>query len=278
CEVFEKYGQQAESDWVKQRASNLEIGLEVGQFSTSKEAYYFHPLGLVGLLSVQNKECFCYAQNLMSSPCDGQGTPVLEEHYELLAKELGVEKEVLKAVAEVESRGEGFINVNGVRKAKILYERHYMYRLLRDEKNYSTEHLTKLVNEDQDIINKRMSEKYGTSLYQYTRLEKAKKIDNYSAIKSCSWGRFQVMGIYYDKGGYVSPSEFERAMHLCDLQQFVYFKNYLKKVAPSIIPAMKSKDWARIARIYNGPDYSKNQYDIKMKSAYNKYIASKIGG
>ncbi|TCP88651.1 phage lysozyme-like predicted toxin, partial [Cricetibacter osteomyelitidis] len=51
CEMFEKYGQQAESDWIKQRASNLEIALEVGQFSTSKEAYYFHPLGLVGWLA-----------------------------------------------------------------------------------------------------------------------------------------------------------------------------------------------------------------------------------
>ncbi|WP_244298083.1 glycoside hydrolase family 19 protein [Actinobacillus vicugnae] len=56
CEVFEKYGQQAESDWVKQRASNLEIGLEIGQFSTSKEAYYFHPLGLVGWLAKTCKE------------------------------------------------------------------------------------------------------------------------------------------------------------------------------------------------------------------------------
>ncbi|TCP88649.1 hypothetical protein EDC44_1532 [Cricetibacter osteomyelitidis] len=32
CEVFEKYGQQAESDWLKQRANNLEIALEVGQY------------------------------------------------------------------------------------------------------------------------------------------------------------------------------------------------------------------------------------------------------
>ncbi|WP_425292571.1 glycoside hydrolase family 19 protein, partial [Actinobacillus vicugnae] len=59
CEVFEKYGQQAESDWVKQRASNLEIGLEVGQFSTSKEAYYFHPLGLIQALTPYSA-CFCH--------------------------------------------------------------------------------------------------------------------------------------------------------------------------------------------------------------------------
>ncbi|WP_423841573.1 N-acetylmuramidase domain-containing protein [Actinobacillus equuli] len=73
----------------------------------------------------------------MFSPCS-EGTSILEQHYEILAKEFGIEKEVLKAVAEVESKGKGFISLNGERRAKILFERHYMYRIL--SKNKSTKY------------------------------------------------------------------------------------------------------------------------------------------
>jgi hypothetical protein len=64
-------------------------------------------------------------------------------------------------------------------------------------------------------------------------------------------------------------------MHLCELQQFVYFKNFLSKVSPGIIKPMRDKNWAMIAEIYNGPDYRSGSYDTKMKNAYNKYIALK---
>jgi hypothetical protein len=33
---------------------------------------------------------------------------------------------------------------------------------------------------------------------------------------------------------------------------------------------MKNKDWAKIARLYNGPNYKKNNYDQKMKDNYGK--------
>ena len=277
CGVFRANGKEEIAKRIEKRIADLSIKLEVDGFNTDKQAYYLHPLGMIGWLAVvkDGKRCFCYEQGLMSSPCSA-GTPVLEQHYEALSKELGVEKEVLKAVAEVESRGKGFINLNGERKAKILYERHYMYRQLAKKKSNKYD-LNKLSQENPNIVNKLAQPRgtYGTEEHQYEKLAIAKNIDNDSAIQSCSWGKFQVMGSYYSYGGYVTPTEFEEAMHLCELQQFVYFKNFLSKVSPGIIKPMRDKNWAMIAEIYNGPDYRSGSYDTKMKNAYNKYIALK---
>ena len=277
CDVYRENGKEEIAKRIEKRIADLSIKLEVDGFNTDKQAYYLHPLGMIGWLAVvkDGKRCFCYEQGLMSSPCSA-GTPVLEQHYEALSKELGVEKEVLKAVAEVESRGKGFINLNGERKAKILYERHYMYRQLAKKKSNKYD-LNKLSQENPNIVNKLAQPRgtYGTEEHQYEKLAIAKNIDNDSAIQSCSWGKFQVMGSYYSYGGYVTPTEFEEAMHLCELQQFVYFKNFLSKVSPGIIKPMRDKNWAMIAEIYNGPDYRSGSYDTKMKNAYNKYIALK---
>ena len=277
CGVYRANGKEEIAKRIEKRIADLSIKLEVDGFNTDKQAYYLHPLGMIGWLAVvkDGKRCFCYEQGLMSSPCSA-GTPVLEQHYEALSKELGVEKEVLKAVAEVESRGKGFINLNGERKAKILYERHYMYRQLAKKKSNKYD-LNKLSQENPNIVNKLAQPRgtYGTEEHQYEKLAIAKNIDNDSAIQSCSWGKFQVMGSYYSYGGYVTPTEFEEAMHLCELQQFVYFKNFLSKVSPGIIKPMRDKNWAMIAEIYNGPDYRSGSYDTKMKNAYNKYIALK---
>ncbi|HET9994735.1 MAG TPA: N-acetylmuramidase domain-containing protein [Candidatus Acidoferrum sp.] len=35
--------------------------------------------------------------------------------------------------------------------------------------------------------------------------------------------------------------------------------------------AMRSHDWANFARGYNGPNYAKNQYDVRLAAAYQKY-------
>ena len=277
CDVYRNHGKEDRATRIEKRVEDLSIKLEVDGFNTDKQAYYLHPLGVIGWLAVvkDGKRCFCCEQGLMSSPCSA-GTPVLEQHYEALSKELGVEKEVLKAVAEVESRGKGFINLNGERKAKILYERHYMYRQLAKKKSNKYD-LNTLSQENPNIVNKLAQPRgtYGSEEHQYEKLAIAKNIDNDSAIQSCSWGKFQVMGSYYSYGGYATPTEFEEAMHLCELQQFIYFKNFLSKVSPAIIKPMRDKNWAMIAEIYNGHDYRAGSYDIKMKNAYNKYIALK---
>uniref|UniRef100_UPI003EBFA0D9 N-acetylmuramidase domain-containing protein n=1 Tax=Pseudomonas aeruginosa TaxID=287 RepID=UPI003EBFA0D9 len=43
------------------------------------------------------------------------------------------------------------------------------------------------------------------------------------------------------------------------------------KTNPAIHKPLKSKDWAEFARRYNGPDYKKNNYDVKLAEAYQSF-------
>jgi hypothetical protein len=221
-----------------------------------------------------SKTCYCYLQGLTKISCNGKGSKITDEHYQNLAKDIGVEAKVFKTVAIVESGGrKSFINLNGLQKAKILYERHYMYRFLKKIK--TEDELTKLKKTSPDLVHnvgtyKDPNAKYGSEIEQFDKLAKAKKINNNTAIKSCSWGKFQVMGKYYDNL-YSSPNELEEAMNMCEVQHFAYFKVYLKDVTGAgMIKAMKEKNWNKIAELYNGPDYAKNKYHTKMKNEYNK--------
>nr|WP_301178361.1 N-acetylmuramidase domain-containing protein [Neisseria dumasiana] len=151
-----------------------------------------------------------------------------DEHYQKLANELGVGKEVFEAVARVESKGQGVIrNKAGVLEAKILYERHKMYGFLKKKMN--KEKLSLYVSSQPKLVNPKGGG-YGGYLEQFIKLENAKKIDIESAIKSCSWGKYQIMGKYFRDGNfYNSPQDLEIAMNMCELQHFAYFNNYLKK-------------------------------------------------
>lgn len=116
---------------------------------------------------------------------------------------------------------------------------------------------------------------YGTSKEQIDRLEKVKKWDNDIAIKSCSWGKFQVMGIYTENiHTYKDASEFETAMNLCEVQQFQFFKSYLIDVVGNkIVNALREKKWEEIARLYNGKNWKKTNpnYATNLKKYYEEY-------
>ena len=205
---------------------------------------------------------------MVSNPCSGYGTKITEAHYEKLAADLNVEKEVLKAVAIVESKGEGFVNDEaGRRRAKILLERHKMYRHLRGK--ISQERLSSLVRQHPRVIYPEYGE-YGIEQEQFRKLEIAKSIDETAAIKSCSWGEFQVLGEYFKNGGYSTPQELEIAMNQCSLQQFLYFQSYLKITKPQVARNMRVRNWGKIAFYYNGSDYKRNAYDVKMECEYER--------
>lgn len=143
------------------------------------------------------------------------------------------------------------------------------------EKIKTQTELDALKKESPDLVHnigtyKDPNAKYGSEKEQFVKLDDAKQIDNDSAIKSCSWGKFQVMGKYYDYL-YGSPNEMEEAMNMCEIQHFAYFKVYLKDVTgATMIKAMKEKNWNKIAELYNGPDYAINKYHTKMKNEYEK--------
>jgi hypothetical protein len=51
--------------------------------------------------------------------------------------------------------------------------------------------------------------------------------------------------------------------------QLLAFVNFIRN--SDIAKHLVNKEWAELASDYNGRGYAKNQYDIKLKTAYDKY-------
>lgn len=185
---------------------------------------------------------------------------ITENDIKTAAANLGVEPEVLNAVRMTESP-KGPFQSEG--KATILYERHYMFNNLKSL-GFNADEIS---DKFPDLVNSSRGG-YGSSAAQHGKLERAKAFDFTSAVKSASWGSFQVMGQYY-KQLFGSVDEFEISMNHSEAAQFNYFVNFLT-TTPGMIDAMKNKNWEKVARLYNGPKYKENNYDKKMETNYNK--------
>ena len=186
--------------------------------------------------------------------------------YKKASDSLSVEEAALKAVAYTESNVNGFItDSQGNKIPKILFERHIMFRRLRD--------FTPIKSKDMavkypDIVNEK-SGGYKGGLAEHARLQKAVQIDRTTALESASWGAFQIMGYHWKTLGYQSIQAFVNDMYTeqGQLDAFVKFIKADKR----LVKALKEKDWTTFARIFNGPAYKKNNYDVRMAQAYEKF-------
>jgi hypothetical protein len=185
-----------------------------------------------------------------------------QEDFERAAAALGCDVATVRAVAEVEAAGKGFL-VNG--RPQILFEAHIFHRL------------TKGVHADKKDRNgvALSSAKWDRTLYgkagtaQHDRLEDAAAHDLGAALKACSWGLFQILGSNHIAAGYPSLGEFVEAMHSgvgAHLDAFVSFVQSM-----GLDEALRRHDWAAFARGYNGPAYATNQYDTKLENAWKKW-------
>lgn len=181
--------------------------------------------------------------------------------YEKAAQRLGVEPEAIEAVAIVESNGNGFQRQrDGTVAPVILFEKHWFGRYTGYKYNKS----------HPDISSKSWQPgTYGASLDQHLRLQKAVKLDRDAALKSCSWGKFQLMGGEYKENGYKSLQEFINDMYESEQKHLEGFINFILR-KPQLLPALKAKNWATFAYYYNGPGYKKNAYHLKMSQEYAK--------
>lgn len=180
------------------------------------------------------------------------------------AEDLGCELAAIQAVAEVESRGAPFLSAPDNRP-KILYERHIFSRLT--GRRFDGNHAE---------VSNRKPGGYEGGAAEYPRLEQAIALDRQAALKSASWGKFQIMGFNCKTCGFQDVEDFVEAM--CDseeahLQAFVGFVQ-----ANKLDRALRARDWRAFAKGYNGPNFAKNKYDTKMASAYKKYAGQGATG
>lgn len=200
-----------------------------------------------------------YREMTNPDPC------VCDSDFSLFSDLLSISKAALKAVIEVETAGRGGF-IKGTGKPQILFEAHIFYQELKKEGKDPD----KLMKEYPNLISRRWNKSlYKGGIKEWDRLEEAKKISEPAALKSASWGIFQIMGFNYSKCGCSGIYEFLDRMERSEFQQFVLGLKFI--LSCNLIPFLQKRDWAGFASRYNGPGYKENNYDVKLEKAFNKY-------
>ncbi|MFB4401230.1 N-acetylmuramidase domain-containing protein [Pseudomonas inefficax] len=204
----------------------------------------------------------------------GSNTLQLLKHADLVSasQRLGVPVAAVYALNEVESQGRGFLD-NG--KPVILYERHIMYRQLQilrtpeDDQDQLRQRADELAKQAPALVNPKAGGYIGGSS-EHQRLAQARQIDEVAALESASWGAFQVMGFHWKRLGYASVHDFVAAMVKSESDQLEAFVRFIETDA-TLLKALKGLKWATVAKLYNGPDYQRNLYDVKLERAFERH-------
>ena len=199
------------------------------------------------------------------APTPKASKALTEEAIREAANNLGVDVACVKAVAEVESLGNGF---NSTGMVKILFERHKFYKFIAQK--YGVPKANQLAAMHPDICSPKAGGYTSSTATEHKRLDKAIAIDRESAMKSASWGRFQVMGFNHAAAGFSNVEDFCVAMWKSEDEHLRAFVNFIK-ANPNMHQHLKNRNWAGFANAYNGPAYAQNKYDTKLAAAYRKY-------
>ena len=145
------------------------------------------------------------------------------------------------------------------RRPAILFERHVFHRLTAGQ---------------YDKVNPAISSpdagEYGAAgANQYARLALAIELDKDAALQSTSWGLGQVMGFNFKSAGYPSVEAMVAAMSASEGKQLIAMIGPMVKNGWAV--ALKSHDWPTFARGYNGPNFAKNNYAVRLSGAYQKF-------
>jgi hypothetical protein len=121
---------------------------------------------------------------------------------------------------------------------------------------------------------------YGSIGAQYERLERALSLCEREglgvepAFKSASWGMGQVMGFNHRVAGFASAADMVESMKSGEDAQIKAMVGFF--IANGLRDALVGKDWVSFAKRYNGKNYWKNKYDIKLAQHYNRFRSGSL--
>lgn len=175
-----------------------------------------------------------------------------------------LEVPVVRAVYKVEAGGVGFVGL----KPKILFEGHVFWRELQaagvDPAPLAAGHA--------DILFKRWDPKsYRGGLAEHARLERAAQIHRPAALRSASWGLFQILGLHAEALGFADVEAFVAAMAVSEgehLHAFGRFIEVNRFRGQTLLHWLRERHWRHFAAGYNGPGFERNQYDRRLAEAY----------
>lgn len=181
--------------------------------------------------------------------------PMTTDGMNVACKLLGVEKEELWSVLDVETQGCGFFRDG---RTVILYERHIFSRFTKG-----------VYDRGFPNISNPQPGGYGKGgAWQYQRLSDAMALDYRNALLSTSWGIGQVMGFNFGVAGYKDVEPMVEAFANSEDAQLFSMALFIK--SKGIDVHLRDHSWALFARVYNGPSFAKNAYDTKLQKAYDR--------
>lgn len=190
---------------------------------------------------------------------------VSDQDYANVAAQLGtgIDPLLIRAFAHVESGGKSGFRASGL--PIIAYEGHWFRK-----------YTHRLYDETHPLLSYPYVRKAGWQWQRNNKdqtvawktLNEAMELDAAAALKSTSWGMCQVMGFNYASCGFADIFAFVEAMKQGSLGQLQAFVGYCKGRA-GMVDALRRKDYATMARLYNGDDYG--DYDRRIERAYTRF-------
>jgi len=190
---------------------------------------------------------------------------ISDDTWRPLAQALDVEPAALRAVAAVESAGDGFLPAPS-ELPKILFEGHAFHRLTQGRFDKSDPTLS------YPKWTKQFYSKTGAG--EWGRLNAACALDRTAALQSASWGMFQIMGFNYALCGFTDVEAFVTQHKAGAAEQLVCFVRFISR--DIFLTALRERRWAAFARVYNGPGFKLNQYDTKLAAAYAAFSKQQV--
>jgi hypothetical protein len=167
-----------------------------------------------------------------------------------VADRLGVDPLAVLAVARVESGSD--INA-------FLFEPHVFSRL--------TNHVYDQMYPEISYPEWNRAKYPKNSIARQQQFEAAVKISPEKAYQSASWGLFQIMGFHYKGLEYVSAIGMATDLKSGVEPNIRAFAKVIEGMG--LVDELRDQDWAKFARVYNGPGYKLNNYDVKISAMFH---------
>src|ERR1043166_8393158 len=186
----------------------------------------------------------------------GKAAPLSPKAFDETRNKLDIDDASLWSLLTVETRGFGFLQD---RRPKILYERHIFHK--RTAGRFSE------ANPD---ISSATSGGYEGGAAEYSRLERAMRLDRRAALESVSWGLGQIMGFNAVSLRYAGVEEMITKFLESEDAQLEGVSRFISNNA-SLGSAFRSKNWKQVAFFYNGAEFAKNAYHTKLEHYHDLY-------
>jgi hypothetical protein len=180
-----------------------------------------------------------------------------DKDYADIAALLKVDVATVKAVTLVESAGGGFLPDG---RLKILFEPHIFHRQTHGRWDREYPHLS---------YRRWGSRPYGGMRAQWPKLEAAMKLDGVGALRSASYGLFQICGFNHRQCGFPTVTKFFESLKTGEAAHLAAFAEYIRFVG--LDDELRRREWAAFAYRYNGPSFRRNRYDAKLAAAYARF-------